>query len=398
MAFNDDKEKNQALQFFWNENNTIIDIDTHFYIRNLAQKLLTTNYDFFVMSDASVNAFATEFGLIGINKGLVNLTKNESELASVVAHEIAHIKLEHFARFRNKNEHNNLIVIGGLLLAAISQNSEVSQALFTGTLATSTQLQINFTRSNEIEADDYGKQLLNKSEFDNTAMSSFFGRLKDDKNALEFLRSHPLSINRVINNFELKPSDSTIKHNSSFEYQILKAKFNKNADELLTNNKLKIYIQALKYFELKEYLKTIKILEKLDNDAANILKGKSFAKLKNIQQALKYLNKNNYLHRYYVAWSYFINNQYPQALAILKKQNYKQPSFYNYDLIAKINLKRGNNDKYHYNKGLGYLLTGFIKTAKEQFMLAKNITQNQDLLDILAFKISKIDRVLKSKL
>jgi predicted Zn-dependent protease len=384
LAFENTQEKQEVLRFFWNENNSILDIQTHTYIRNIAQEILKTDYDFFIIDDNSVNAFATEYGLIGINKCLINLSDSESEMASVVAHEIAHIKLHHFDRFKAKNKYNDLLVIGGVLLGGLSKNSEITNALISSSLAGSLQLKVNFTRSHEVEADNYGKKLLEKSRFDNFAMSDFFAKLKDNENAIEYTQTHPLSKNRVVNSFEEKRA-KPIKN--SFEYLILKSKF--NADFDTKNKELKKYNNSLKEFAKGNYQNVINILKAPKESASKILKSRAFARLKKLKESLQILDENNLLHNYFKAEAYFLNAKYNQAKAILKEQNYPNPSVYNFELLAKINLKQGDNDKYYYNTGKSLILQGKIEQAKQQFILAKNNTQNQDLFDILTYKISK---------
>lgn len=386
-VFENTDEKNEVLRFFWNEENSILDVETHFYIRNLAAKLLTTDYDFFVINDFEVNAFATEYGLIGINVGLINLTESESELASVVAHEMGHIALEHFARYRAKNKYNDLLAIGGVVLAGLSKNNEVSQALFTSSLAGNLQMQINFTRSNEVEADNYGLKLLKKSKFDDFAMADFFVKLKDNPDAIEYIHTHPLSKNRVINSFISKKKRAV---KNSFGYQVVKATIDPLSSFITTNKELVQYLQAKKYFEKHQFNKVIQALKNAKEDLSIILKSRAFAQLKQLSKALELLDKDNFLFHYFKAQAYVVNHKYSKAERILKQINQEKPSVYAYKLLANIYLKQDKTDKYYYNIGKSALLQGKMKFAKQQFILAKNNTQNKDLFDILMYKISNI--------
>ena len=381
------EQKKAVKQFFFNEKNSLLDIQTHYYIRNLANKIIKTKYDFFVINDEGINAFATSYGFIGINKGLISITDSESELASVIAHEIAHIKMEHFERFAKKIANNKFLILGGILLSTLSKSSEFREAIISGSIAGNAQLQINFTRSHEVEADDYGYKLLIKSEFDESAMSSFFKKLKEDKKALEFLSTHPLSSNRVANSFSVKDSK---KHISSFEYEILKAKFNLKTENISNNEKVIAYMDALSYFNSGKYQKTIDTLKLLNNHSINILKGRAFANIKNLNKAKYYLNKDDEISQYYLANAYYINHKPLEALSILKQQNYKKTTIYNYNLIADIELSLNNNDRFHYNKALSFILSGYTKKAIVQFNIAKDLTQDRDLFSVLEYKIKNV--------
>jgi predicted Zn-dependent protease len=394
IAFENSKEKNQVLQFFWNEDNSLLNIYDHFYIRNLANSISKTDYDFFILDNQQVNAFATEYGLIGINTGLINLTTTESELAAVIAHEIAHIKLEHFARFRARNKYNDLLAIGGVILAGVSKNSEVSQALFSSSLAGGLQLGINFTRSHEVEADNYGLKLLKQSKFDDFAMADFFAKLKDNPDAIEYIRTHPLSKNRVTNNFVGHREEST---SNSFYYQVLKAKLHSTFTP--ESKEVRQYIQAYAHFTKNQFQQTITTLNDVNtqqgHNLSKILKARALAKVGKLSQALQLLGAITHTHRflqqYVQAESYMVNTKYEKAKRILKTMLYQAPNVYVYQLLADINLQQSDTDRYYYNQGRLALLQGKTAYAKQHFLRAQQHTQDQDLFDILSYKISQLE-------
>jgi predicted Zn-dependent protease len=181
------------------------------YVENLGAQLVakadrgTRNFHFFLIDQPVINAFAGPGGYIGVYSGLILATESESELASVVAHEIAHITQDHLMRtFENASRMNG--PMAALLLAAILLGSSVSSdlgiAAAVGIQAASAQQQINFTRDNEEEADRVGIQILTGADFDPHAMPIFFERLAKasrlyENNAPEFLRTHPVTTNRI---------------------------------------------------------------------------------------------------------------------------------------------------------------------------------------------------------
>jgi len=153
-----------------------------------------------------INAFAGPGGNIGIHTGLLMESQTESELAAVVAHEIAHVSQRHLARMIQAADQMTLPA-AGLLLAAIllgvAGAGSAAAAALIGGQAAMMQKQINFTRSNEREADNIGMKILSRSKFDARAMGVFFqrmGRANNRSGAFampEFLRSHPVTSDRI---------------------------------------------------------------------------------------------------------------------------------------------------------------------------------------------------------
>lgn len=183
---------------------------THEYINNLGYSLIANsdssmkNFYFFMVNDSQINAFALPGGFIGINYGLLLASESESELASVMAHEIAHVTQRHHARAYEQGSGNNIPAMAALIAAIIlgGKNYEVGEAALATMAATSIQSKLDFTRANEKEADYIGIALLSDSGYNPFSMASFFEKL--DKNsrlygesAPEFLRTHPVSKNRI---------------------------------------------------------------------------------------------------------------------------------------------------------------------------------------------------------
>ena len=179
------------------------------YIQSLGYKLVSGSdeggggFYFFIIADPAVNAFAIPGGYIGVNSGLITSTDAESELASVVAHEIAHVTQRHIARAIAAAEGSKYAtwaaMLAGLLIG--TQNSEAGQAAVAGAAAASQQSQINFTRANEKEADRVGIAMLAKAGYDPRAMPTFFEKLgiasRYYSKPPEFLSTHPVTTSRI---------------------------------------------------------------------------------------------------------------------------------------------------------------------------------------------------------
>jgi predicted Zn-dependent protease len=206
------------------------------YIRNLGNRLAansdnpTQNFTFFVIDDTRINAFAAPGGFIGVNAGLITASDSESELASVIAHEIAHITQRHMARAFEAQSNLNLPALAGVIAAIIigSQNSELGRATLSASQAAAVQAQLDFTRSNENEADHIGMQALAGADFDPRAMTAFFERLQQASRYYsqppEFLSTHPVTVARIANSRARAERYPYRQYTDSLEYHLIREK------------------------------------------------------------------------------------------------------------------------------------------------------------------------------
>lgn len=177
------------------------------YIQALGGKLVShsdnpgLNFRFFMVSDPTINAFAIPGGFIGVHTGLLLAAENEAELASVLAHEIAHITQRHIPRMLAEEQRTTMPAMAALL-AAILLAGRGATAAVAATSATMAQKGINFTRASEEEADRIGIRLLADAGFDPRAMPAFFERMQklnrlNETNLPEFLLTHPVTTARI---------------------------------------------------------------------------------------------------------------------------------------------------------------------------------------------------------
>ncbi len=180
------------------------------FINNLGTRLASRSpearqdFDFFLIREPQINAFALPGGFIGVNTGLILSAQSESELASVVAHEIAHVTQRHIARMIAQQKTGALTSLAtlaaALLLSRVSSQAAEAAAAF-GT-ASVVQNQLNFTRDNEREADRVGLQIMERAGFDPRAAAVFFERMQRatrvyETGAPSYLRTHPLTYERI---------------------------------------------------------------------------------------------------------------------------------------------------------------------------------------------------------
>lgn len=142
-------------------------------------------YTFFMLRDRQINAFATLGGYIGMNAGLVLMAEREDEVAAVLAHEVAHVTQQHVLRGVERAQRDQIPILLGMLAAVIaaqqaggSSAGEATMASITSAMGLMQQRQINYTRSNESEADRLGIRTLARSGYDVDAMAGTFQRME----------------------------------------------------------------------------------------------------------------------------------------------------------------------------------------------------------------------------
>lgn len=161
--------------------------------------------EFFMVKDSRINAFALPGGFMGFNAGLLTASQTESELAGVMAHELAHVTQRHIARSASGNSGLATVATWAAVLAAIIAGSAdpdlVIAALSLGQ-ASAYQRQVNYTRAHEIEADRIGISTLAEAGFNAEGMASFFQKLEQQSRLYgggvpEILRTHPVNTTRI---------------------------------------------------------------------------------------------------------------------------------------------------------------------------------------------------------
>lgn len=188
----------------------IDDVEARDYLNRLGNRLASVSndrhqrFEFFVVNDATLNAFALPGGYIGVHTGLISTTQSESELAAVLSHEIAHVTQRHISRFLEKDQTIGMASLALLAIGilAASKGGQLPEATIAASQALQIQGKINFTRAHETEADSVGMQYLAAAGFDPHAMSTFFGRMEKaarvyGEGAPVYLRTHPLESTRL---------------------------------------------------------------------------------------------------------------------------------------------------------------------------------------------------------
>ncbi|MDX1751090.1 MAG: M48 family metalloprotease [Methylophaga sp.] len=208
------EEYQVGQSFYWSLQQSVTLVDdpeVNSYINSLGHRLVTNSDDpgrsftFFVVPDSSVNAFAAPGGFIGIHTGLMLTSEAESELASVMAHEIAHVTQRHILRNFERSKRMSIPMTAAMIAAALLGVADPSagSAAIMAVQAGNVQMQLDYSRAHEAEADNLGMQTLVNAGFDPNAMPRFFerlqiaGRFYGGDQIPEFLRTHPITVSRI---------------------------------------------------------------------------------------------------------------------------------------------------------------------------------------------------------
>ena len=182
-SFTIEDEKKLGKEFYENlEKNDVLyhNLRVDEYITKLGRNIVSTmpkspfEYRFSVIKSAAINAFATPGGYVYVNMGLINLVENESELAGVLSHEIAHINARHIADIVDKSKKINIATLAAILAGAfLGGGGDVAAAVTSFSMATATTLSLKYSREHEEEADRLGMSYMTKAGYDGSSMLDF---------------------------------------------------------------------------------------------------------------------------------------------------------------------------------------------------------------------------------
>ena len=213
------------------------------YVIALGHRLVTRgaesreDFQFFLMRDRQINAFALPGGFIGLHTGLLLAAQSESEVAGVMAHEIAHVTQRHIARILDQQRQSAVLGLAALAISILAarSNSDFAGAASAFGQGAAVQNMLNFTRSHEREADRVGLQILEGAGFDPRGMAIFFDRLQRATRLAEggapaYLRTHPLTHERMA---DIQNRLDRLQYRQvadAMEFQLVRAKLRADLD------------------------------------------------------------------------------------------------------------------------------------------------------------------------
>jgi Zn-dependent protease with chaperone function len=172
------------------------------YVRQLGAKLVAQipqqyswPYQFHVIPQKEINAFALPGGPIFINLGTITAADNEAELAAVMAHEMSHVYMQHSAKQAGKTSW--IAGLAGLAGAVLGSGGLVGQLAAAGIQFGANGVIMKYSRSDEAQADAVGAIIMYKAGYNPQAMADFFQKLAaEGGSGPQFLSDHPNPGNR----------------------------------------------------------------------------------------------------------------------------------------------------------------------------------------------------------
>lgn len=190
-----------------------------------------------LVDDGTLNAFALPGGFIGVHSGLIVAAQSESELGSVIAHEIGHVTQRHIARMLARERQTSVVMLATMVLAALAATSSPQAAGGLASLGSTVaqQQMLGFSRDAEREADRVGLDMLREAGYDANGMVSFLGRLQRsgrlyDTGAPDYLRTHPVTSERIAD-IQNRLRETRYKQRAdSLEFRLVQARLRALAD------------------------------------------------------------------------------------------------------------------------------------------------------------------------
>lgn len=317
-----------------------------------------------IIDNPNINAFAAPGGVIGINTGTILAANSMDELASVVAHEVAHISQRHYESGADERKKAMLMQLGGMLaaIAASTVDGDAATAVLMGSQTATMNSSMAFSRSNEREADRLGMQIMTQAGYDPRAMPRFFATMnqKSQLNQVEnsylpsFVRSHPLSNERLSESQARAQRYPTLslneqqRHQAMFDLLYWRAQVTgkhtsevalKTAAQSSKGAKLALmywYSEQQRFEEAEQIMSELKALPAaqiaLLEPLLSITYSQVLSEQNKRQQAVEVLSAQQRLYperrdlRLYLAEALTDNNQPIQAQSLLKPLTVEQPS------------------------------------------------------------------------
>ncbi len=406
------------------------------YFENLIYNLATFSelenprLELIIVNNPTMNAFAVPGGIIGVHTGIFAYAENEDQMASVLAHELAHLSQRHFARGVEARKNSSSLGLAGLLaglVLAATVGGDAGMAALSATQALSTQNQLRYSRSNEKEADRFGLRIMEASGRDPRAAAAMFEsmlqRLRFAGNRPpEFLLTHPVTEKRIADAKSRTLGNTMRYYPDNPDFYLMQARAAVATTKRVVDNVAAFKVQlkqnspqrqAALYGLVLSYIK----LERFDlaeSSLAQLLQGNPQHPIfnytaieleiarKNYATALTELaklmarNPNSYPLLSLRAEALWLDHQYDQAsqdLTILARKRDQDPAVW-YQL-AEVRGLAGDIPGVHQARAEYFILVGAFSLAREQLVLALKLVNHdfkrsaifrQRLRDIVAME------------
>ena len=421
----------EVILDIYSRGSMVDDYDSLDYINSLGSNLVSYSplagqpFNFYLIKDKNINAFALPGGHICVYNGLIYATLSEAEFSSVMAHEIGHIVQHHIFRNISAANRGQWTAIAGLVAGALlaTVNPAAGLVAAQGGQGLAQQNALANSRDYEREADRVGQQLLYSAGFDAHAMPEFFQRMEDaykfDANdALAFLQTHPVTVERL-SEAEARANQLPVKmRQDSLDFLLVREKC--RIRQISSEDALKFYVTAianrryvnldaqyyglaLSYFMTKQLSLSCATLAKITPQVAGHpivlgLRARQFIALKEFKLAAKIyaaslVNYPNHKGLWMGQLEFLIAvksyGEAAQRLDNLAQTNPQDPDVWDQYAILYADSRYNNPLRYHYGLGNEFYYLGNYQLALDHYQLALSIktTADNDLQDSISAKL-----------
>jgi len=401
-------EASKQLEFYH-------DLQVVYYITRLGSSLLKQikplnfDYRFYVVKDSSINAFAAPGGHIFVYTGIIKAMENEEELASIICHEIGHVKGRHIAKRIASSQKLNIATLATALAGIfLTRDPKASQAIITGTIATAATLSLKYSREDEEDADRRGLTYLRASGYEGFEMVSAFKKMRKGQwfsaeTPFSYLYTHPqlnermTYLSNTLQTASLPPLNTIEPQYSSF-YPYIRARIFANdpdaakAETYFINQLQKypddpatIYGNAMILYRRGKTKEAISIMENLAKDpSAHIIiiqelgswqriDGQLDSSLKTMKKAVL-MDNTNIISHYMTGMTLEQLDENEEALQAYLSAVYLAPYFA--DPFKRLGILYAHKNKMalsHYYSGRYFVLINNLKNATYHFTKAEEI-------------------------
>jgi predicted Zn-dependent protease len=423
------------------------DISSNEYIQTLGEKLASQidtrgqTFTFFIVDDPTINAFAGPArypsGYIGVHTGLILAAKNEGELSSVIAHEIAHIIQQHYLRSIDSSQNLSMATISAMIAAILlgsQAGGQVGEAVIASTLGGAYQQQLSYSRAHEQEADRVGIEMLAGAGYNPDDMANFFETLlkasKFNQHSIpEFLLTHPVTTSRIADTrgrassynfitarkppdeqpiaFDLVKTRLAVLSEKDEQQKSLIIEFENTLTQKEKISPLKQYEMALRYHQQRNYIKAKQMLSSLLKgepqrlayilaSAENEIEAKNYREAIELLQSTILIYPDNLALTTLHAKASLFNGDALTAIHILENQirsgRYNAETF---KLLASAAQKAGRPSDAYEALGNYHKFLGDFNTAINHFEEALRETGNDQIREL---RLKAIIKQLKDEL
>ena len=386
------------------------------YMEHLLYDLAThsdlddTRLTLVIVNNPTMNAFAVPGGIIGFHTGIFSFAKNEDQMVSILAHELAHLSQRHFARGIESRRSTSAISLAGLLATLVltaTAGGDAGLAAMTATQAYALEEQLRYSRGNEQEADRLGLKTMIRAGRDPNAAAEIFESLlkatRYNSNRMpEFLLTHPVTERRIADSRARTFNMQERHYPDNPEYYLLqaRAKVTMQSDaansvahfkQLLASNTQQQaaakYGLALAYLAQKNYQAAADLLDSLITEKPNsmpfiysrievdIADQKYQRALTRVNKQLA-LNQNNYPLMALKAEALWGAHRYDEAAITLNKLSKQRPEDpHIWYKLAEVRGLAGNISGVHEARAEYFILVGALDRARRQLGLAAKLVE-----------------------